>query len=208
MPCPHRFLDELLPKHPVDFLFIGTFNPKWDVLRGDNPDYFYSRSKNEFWCILPHAMNQNCLVDKARKKKEQFCVKNKIGLTDLILQIENVNEKDSKHNYLKKGFKDEDFEGLGEEGQPNLKISFHTKQIIKYISKNKLSLKGVFLTRKTSKGIPRIWNEWLQIKNHCTTINITAKELASPSPRGGGIRDKIFDWRKELNSLKSKQIKC
>ncbi len=198
MPCLHRFHKELLPKHPVELLFIGTFNPVWDVKKGDNPDYFYSRSANQFWCILPHALEQHCLIDKSKKEKEEFCIKNKIGLSDIIYCIENVNETDDGNDFLMKGFKDEDFERKVS-GVYDLEIKFFTEDLKNYIEHNKSSLKGVFLTRKTKKGVDRIWKEWLSIKSHCGKLEIKTGELSSPSPRGGGIRNKIIEWRKALS---------
>lgn len=200
MACLHRFHKELLPKHQVKILFIGTFNPIWNVGKGDNPDYFYSRSANQFWCILPHALEQNCLIDKSRIEKEEFCTNNKIGLSDLIYCIENVNEKEVNNDFLKKGFKDEAFEKT-EGNNYILKITFFTEKLNKYIDQNKDVLKGVFFTRKTKKGIDRIWSEWLLIKNQCEKLNITCGELSSPSPRGGGIRNKIGEWRSAIQEL-------
>lgn len=195
MSCLHRFHKELLPKHSVEFLFIGTFNPIWDVKKkGDNPDYFYSRSANQFWCILPHTLDKNCLIDKSKMEKEQFCIDNKIGLTDLIYSINDVNEYDPSNSFLKKGFKDEDFEKK-EGDNYTLDITFFTQELKKYIEQNNKTLKAVFLTRKTKTGIPRIWQQWLSIKMHCDKYQITTGELSSPSPRGGGVRDKINQWK-------------
>lgn len=185
MPCLHRFHKELLPLGGINFLFIGTFNPIWVVKKGDNPDYFYSRAASEFWCILPHAFNANCLVDKNRVEKEEFCVTHRIGLTDLIYCINNAEENDEEHKkYLIKGFKDEDFEKI-KNGNPVLDIHFFSPELKQYIRKNVQTLKGVFFTRKSKKDIPRLWAEWDDIKSLCISLNIYCKELASPSPRGG-----------------------
>lgn len=201
MACLHRFHNELLPEHLTEVLLIGTFNPIWNVAKGDNPDYFYSRSANQFWCILPHGLGQNCLIDKDRKEKIQFCIQNGIGLSDLIYCIEGVEESDPRHGFLKKGFKDEDFERKNETGHYELEIRFFTEELKRYITKNNGNLKGVFLTRKTSKGAERIWQHWLSIKTLCQTLGITVGELPSPSPRGGGIRSKINIWRTRLQSI-------
>jgi hypothetical protein len=203
MPCLHRFHNELLPNPGIEFLFIGTFNPIWDVKSGDNPDYFYSRQGSLFWCILPHAFRQNCLIDQDRSIKEKFCVQNKIGLTDLIYSIENVDKDNKEHKqFLIKGFKDEDFESK----ELHLEIDFYTSQISGYIKRNNETLKGVFFTRKTAKDIPRIWSEWENIRKTCKDSSVYCNELSSPSPRGGSIRSKIFSWRKEIDFIKQKHL--
>lgn len=125
---------------------------------------------------------------------------NRIGLSDLIYCIENVNESDPDNDFLKEGFKDEDFEGRDEGGNHLLDIQFFTDELKSYIEKNKATLKAVFFTRKTSKDIPRIWTQWLLIKALCKENGIVAGELASPSPRGGGIRDKIEEWKRAVNN--------
>lgn len=201
MPCLHRFHKELLPTTGIEFLFIGTFNPIWDVKNGDNPDYFYSRQGSLFWCILPHAFRQHCLIDQDRIAKEEFCKKNNIGLTDLIYCIKNVDQDTERDKqFLTSGFKDEDFESK----EYVLDLEFFTEQLIDYIIKNAKTLKGVFFTRKTGKDIPRIWHEWNEIKNACSNIFVYHNELSSPSPRGGSIRSKIFSWRKEIDFIKQK----
>lgn len=205
MPCLHRFHKILLPGSQKEFLFIGTFNPEWDIKKGDNPDYFYSRDKSQFWCILPHAFNQACLIDKDKQEKEQFCRDNKVGLTDLIYKLKNVNEKNLDDlSYLTKGFKDESFEAKAAD-QYKLDIEFFTPRILSYIRSNCDNLKGVFFTRKTSKGIDRIWEQWLFVKQLCVGLNIYTEELSSPSVRGGGIRSKIFSWRKAIENSRERK---
>ncbi|HWA35640.1 MAG TPA: hypothetical protein VG737_15970 [Cyclobacteriaceae bacterium] len=115
-------------------------------------------------------------------------------MTDLIYCIENVDELDAQNDFLKKGFKDEYFQKSNPDGNA-LDIVFFTSKLKAYIRANKNTLKAVFFTRKTGKGIDRIWKEWLSIKNFCESMNIHSTTLCSPSPRGGGIRTKIHDWR-------------
>ncbi len=79
--------------------------------------------------------------------------------------------------------------------------TFFTEKLKKFIEQNKNVLKGVFLTRKTSKRVDRIWKEWLSIKAHCEELKITVGELPSPSPRGGGVRDKINEWRNAIRQI-------
>jgi hypothetical protein len=198
--CKHRFHNQLLPKPGMKYLFIGTFNPILKVKKGVDPDFFYSRPASLFWCILPHAFNDNCLVDKDRADKEVFCKKYKIGLSDLIYSVKVVSEEIVSKDFLIKGFKDEDFEKkLDEKYAVNIK--FFTEELKDYINTNRGFLKGVFLTRKTSTGIKRIWEQWLEIKFTCKELEIYCDEIASPSPRGGGIRDKIFEWRNHIEKI-------
>lgn len=174
MGCKHRFYDELnIQKTDLEYLFIGTFNPEWNAKNGNNAEYFYGRETNQFWCILPHAFNENCLIDKGRKEWENFCLKYKIGLTDLVKCVNNVNINIEKHYKDLTGYIDSNLE--------NYFLEFNTSEIIKIINNNH-SLKGVYFTRKSCNNISNIWDNWLNIKSQCiiSGIKIVA-ELPSPS---------------------------
>ena len=69
MACSHRFLNELIPDWEIEYLFVGTFNPEWDSPNGNNANYFYGRSTNDFWYILPQAFGGKNLMDKRSQKE-------------------------------------------------------------------------------------------------------------------------------------------
>lgn len=87
MSCKHRFYNSLFPaENNYEFLVIGTFNPEWDAINGNNADYFYGRDSNFFWCIVPHAFDETCLINSGPNEWKKFCLKaeHKIAITDLI----------------------------------------------------------------------------------------------------------------------------
>jgi hypothetical protein len=74
MSCHHRFLglhnpNSLLPNWEFDILIIGTFNPKWNFSNGQNAEYFYGRTRNNyFWDVLPMVFEKDGLRNENVKK--------------------------------------------------------------------------------------------------------------------------------------------
>lgn len=199
MPCLHRFHDILIPQqNGLRFLFIGTFNPEWNAANDNNANYFYGRTSNLFWCILPHAFNEICLIDKEREQWEEFCIEHKIGITDIISCVTNADQNIQEHfNLLTLGFKDGNIDKQIDK-QYIFNIDFTTQGLIQLIDDNHQTLKGVFFTRSTNQGIPRIWHHWQAISQYCQNLNIYTNALPTPSPQGGTIRNKINIWRHEI----------
>lgn len=201
MSCQHRFYDILIPQQVgLKFIFIGTFNPVWDAVNANNANYFYGRATSLFWCILPHAFNKNCLIDKERTEWEEFCVSEKIALTDLISCVRNADYNNKEHiDLLTLGFKDENLDKKVD-GQFVFNLDFTTQQLKQLIDANKQTLKGVFFTRTTNQGISRIWTQWQHISEYCQQLDIYYNGLPTPSVRGGTIRSKISTWRQEIQN--------
>jgi hypothetical protein len=200
MSCQHRFYSELVPQQkPLKFLIIGTFNPSWDATNNNNASYFYGRSTNLFWCICPHAFNDNCLVDKRVNEWKEFCSKHNIGLTDIIREVTNAEKGNLEHEQLLTSFEDKNLD-IKHAEKYVFDIEFNTKQINNLISESRAELKGVFFTRMTFNGINRIENEWRLIKSLCEKLNIYSAALPTPSVRVGGIKDKIQTWRHEIQN--------
>lgn len=206
MPCKHRFFNQLIPKNgSIEYLFVGTFNPAWDAENNNNAEYFYGRSTNNFWCIMPHAFGDICLIDKGITEWVKYCKEKNIVLTDLIKEITNADIGSNEHkNLITKGFSDSNLDKKNQ-NQNNkfiFEIDFITDDIIKIIKTNKKTLKGVFFTRETKSGIPRIWERWLIIKDFCNRQDILCAELITPSNRGRGceqgIKEKIIRWKEKI----------
>ncbi len=193
MACKHRFINELNPEWGIEYLFIGTFNPEWNN-DNNNAYYFYGRYTNDFWYIMPQVFGKNSLMEKKyRTNKEylkNFLKENKIGLTDLILEIKNVNENNPIHKKDVLSFKDKKIE--------NYDIDFNINNIKKIIDSNK-NLKGVYFTRNIENQ-SKICDEWLKIKDYCIRKNIHTSELITPSrgyrSNGYNRNKKLEDWRK------------
>ena len=108
MPCPHRFLglhrvNSLFPDWEFETLIIGTFNPSWNFSKGQNADYFYGRTnRNYFWDVLPEVFGFEKLRKSSKDKWIQFLKICKIGLTDLLLNIDDAVDSNTIHyDYLK-----------------------------------------------------------------------------------------------------------
>lgn len=201
MTCQHRFYHDLIPNHEkVKFLIIGTFNPSWDAVNGNNANYFYGRGSSLFWCICPHAFMDDCLIDKGVPDWIAFCERHGVGLTDIIKEVTNANEEDPYHKrLLTVGFEDKNLD-LKVEDNYIFNIEFNSISINQFITERRNQLKGVFFSRKSGGDIPRIWNEWLSIRQHCNDLKIPNSALPSPSIRGGAIRGKILIWREEIQN--------
>lgn len=201
MACLHRFHEILIPQqNNLRFLFIGTFNPSWDAANANNANYFYGRASSLFWCILPHAFNQNCLIDKERPEWEEFCVNHQIGISDIISSVTNADQNNAEHiELLTLGFQDKNLDKrLNREFV--FEHDFTTERLLHLIGANRQTLRGVFFTRSTKAEIPRIWNQWENISRHCRQLNIPATALPTPSTRGGTIRERIFTWRRAIQN--------
>jgi len=75
---------------------------------------------------------------------------------------------------------------------------FYTDVIKNIIEKNISSLKGIFFTKKTNTGIPRIWAEWQKVCEHCTHHHVRCGVLITPSANGRRHKDRIAQWRKTI----------
>lgn len=202
MACNHRFLDFLIPnKKNIKFLFIGTFNPEWSAENKNNADYFYGRKTSQFWCILPHAFEQNSLIHKGKIEWKTFADENGVGFSDIVKGVKNADETLDDHKYaLTKGFSDDNLE----KKEFSFDLDFNTIAIKKVVSENESSLDGVFFTRSTEGKLKRIWSEWNDIVLHCNTLNIYSKALITPSSRYGNVVEKIDQWKSEINLSKQK----
>lgn len=191
MSCNHRFINKLIPKWEIEYLFIGTFNPIWNNAN-NNVDYFYGRSKNQFWCILPNVFNSPCLIVKTKNEKIEFCKSHKIGITDIIKSIPNADEDNDYHKELIFSYKDTDIESKNNDVS-NFDIEFNTTTIIKLIENN--PIKGVFFTRSTFQDIPQIRKQWNIIKQCQKNKFITGALLSPAQYFKYGVKDKIEKWR-------------
>ena len=155
----HRFLD-----HKIDLetetLIIGTFNPETE---GNEAEFFYGRSRNFLWRLLPTAFQETDLKHADRQEKMAFIKKNKIDFIDLILQIEVDNGQET--NYL--------------DSYIDSRI-IESREIISEIKKLK-SLKRVCFTRKAFSGIPNMQKQVEAIQGHCEKNGILFKAMTTPA---------------------------
>jgi G:T/U-mismatch repair DNA glycosylase len=191
MPCKHRFVNELIPNWEIQHLLIGTFNPSWNENNAVQADYFYGRIRNNFWCILPKVFGGNNLKYENLATKLQYLKTKKIGITDLISNIQNADDKNVNDiKNLTKGFS---YNVLNK-----YQLEFETENIKKLILQNIKTLKGVYLTRSTLNGINQISENWIEIEKFCAKHSIRTDKLKTPANYGGGCVLKSEDWRTKI----------
>lgn len=194
MPCEHRFINDLYPGGQLKYLFIGTFNPSWDRPQKDNANWFYGRQYNDFWFIMPQVFGQQSLMYREFRTNRLFlmnwCIKNNIGLTDIITNIQDGDIKNDEHRNIILSVKDNAFDTF-EQIIPT--------DIQAIINANATTLCGVYLTRYEhtllADGI--IYNSWANIKNTCKNLNIYCHDLVTPSRQFRALKriHKLNDWK-------------
>jgi hypothetical protein len=176
MSCPHRFLglhitNSLFPDWEFDTLIIGTFNPEWKFSKGQNADYFYGRtSRNYFWDVLPEVFGFDKLRNSNKDKWIKFLKKNKIGLTDLLLNIGDAVDSNTVHyNYLKT--------------KADINIAkfsdlvWNTNNITSLIKQGKI--KSIYITNLSSPV--KFEEQFNIIKSAAIDYNIIFERLVTPS---------------------------
>ena len=191
MSCTHRFENQLIPNWEIEHLFIGTFNPSWDLNNAVQADYFYGRIRNNFWCILPIIFGGDNLKHSNLAAKLDYIKTNKIGITDLITKVTDAefgNVIDELN--LTTGFSDNVLNSY--------QLESNIENIKKLIMRNIKTIKGVYLTRSNLNGINQITNSWNEIEKFCKENNIHNEKLKTPANHGGGSVLKSNDWLNKI----------
>jgi G:T/U-mismatch repair DNA glycosylase len=174
----HKFLD----KYPIEgkkILIIGTFNP--DTIC--NPaKFFYGRSKNYFWTLLPKTLKQESLQKSSPEERIAFLQRNQIELTDLVYSAILTEDEigDYSDATLDKNIKD-----------------WNTDNIKKALEKGET--KCVFFTRKTFSGVPNIKKRIMEIEDFCKKRQI--KFCLLPTPARFTNRTKMTEWEENFKCL-------
>lgn len=155
----HRFSDYEISQE-TETLIVGTFNPETE---GNGAEFFYGRSRNYLWRLLPTAYQEKDLKQADKQEKLAFIKKRKIDFIDLILQIEVENGQEA--NYLDRYI-------------DSRKIEW--RDIISEIKKLK-SLKRVCFTRKTFSGIPNMKKRVDALQEYCYKNDILFKAITTPA---------------------------
>jgi hypothetical protein len=200
MPCNHRFLnlhreDEfaLFPDWEIDYLIIGTFNPKWDNPNNNNADYFYGRSRY-FWKVISIFFRGVEFVPETMKAKVEFCRKYRIGFTDLFENIITAKEESDIDKNRIFSFKDTDLESFGLSN-----ISKNTQKIKEYLRDRK-SMKVLF-TLLSGNSSSIISKEITEIEAYAKQLKIETARLHSPTGQGlGGGKPRINKLIEKWNS--------
>lgn len=155
----HRFLNHQVNPE-TETLIIGTFNPE----TADNKaEFFYGRSRNYLWRLLPAAYGKADLKGSNKQEKLDFIKEHKIDLIDLIEEI--LVEEGQETNYY--------------DGYIDNKV-IRWKNIITLID-NLPNLKRVCFTRKTFSDIPHMKKQLSEVQNYCNNKGIAFKSLTTPA---------------------------
>lgn len=172
----HRFSNHTISPD-TETLILGTFNPETP---GNNAGFFYGRSRNYLWRLLPTAFGENDLKGAPKTEKLDFINRFKIDLIDLIeeIKVEEGQEANYDDVYI------------------DSKVSIW-QNVISEIDKLP-NLKRVCFTRKTFTGIPNMKKQVDEIQAYCEGRGLFFKALTTPA-RFYSI-DKQAVWNEFLNS--------
>ena len=189
MACFHKFnnhelLNGLLPSWECRTLIIGTFNPENKFHTSNDANFFYQRSKNFFWDVFPLLSGVSSINKKDITRQLEHLKKYRVGITDLLISINDADETNEEHKRLIKTVKDNDIELFNE-------FSWNTNQIIEYINDSKIE--AVFFTKLGKLNINNIQEDTFEyqmrmIVRYCNLNNIYNKRLHTPS--GQGLNEK------------------
>ena len=155
---PHKF-KKLLPAGDTEILILGTFVPEGE----EETDFFYGRSRNFLWHLLPICWKQESLKEASLEVKQEFMRKYKIGFADLIDALEvPVGEEANT---------DDTFVDSSVSQWNNIPALIDTLP----------ALKAVYFTRKTFNGIPNMKIQLSLIANHCKQKGIRMCKLETPA---------------------------
>lgn len=167
----HKLCDHQI--NPLtETLVIGTFNPD---AGGNIADFFYGRSHNFLWRLLPFVYGESDLKGKGKDEKLLFMERRRIDFIDLISEVtvDSGQELNYADNYI------------------DSRVSRWT-DVIQEIDKLH-NLKRVCFTRKTFSGIPEIKLQITQVEEHCKKRNLPFAYLKTPARGYGPEKQKIWN---------------
>ncbi len=154
----HKF-KHIFPDADIQTLILGTFVPEGE----DDTDFFYGRSRNYLWHLLPICWKGESLKDVALNEKQYFLQEHKIGFADLIAVLEVPEGEETNTD--------------------DIFVDTHVLQwndIISLID-SLPDLKAVYFTRKTFNGIPNLKVQLNLIAAHCKQKGIRICKLETPA---------------------------
>lgn len=173
----HRFLDHQINPE-TEILILGTFNPDTEK---NEADFFYGRSRNFLWKLLPTAFQKPDLKKASKQEKLSFIEQGKIDFIDLIAEIEVDDGQETNYN--------DDFIDSKVTKWQNTKTE---------IEKLK-NLKMICFTRKTVTDIPNMNYQIEIIQEYCFKNGIYFKALTTPARFYN--EKKQIEWTKFLTNV-------
>lgn len=153
----HRFSEHVIPTD-TEIIIIGTFNPETPE---NSADFFYGRTQNHLWTLLPVAFGKTSLKTGGKDAKTRFLTEYKIDFMDVIKSVDVEKPDDYRDDYI-----------------DNCVVEWF--DIIARL-KQLPALKKVCITRKTVAGIPNIRKRLLEIEQYCRENNLQFQYLITPA---------------------------
>ncbi len=166
----HRFLETKINLN-TETLIIGTFNPETEE---NQAEFFYGRSRNYLWRLLPTAYREKDLKNASKREKLDFIARRNIDFIDLISEIEVV--KGQEANYYD-SFIDN-------------KVT-QWRNVIFEMGRLK-NLKRVCFSRKTFSDIPNMKKQIAEIQEYCDRNGLYFQAMTTPARFYR--EDKQFEW--------------
>lgn len=191
MSCTHKFYrhsahmdgaNALLPKWKIKTLIIGTFNPENTWHDENTAKYYYGRSANYFWDILPFFAEKTNISKEDVASQLNFLKTTEIGLTDILISVNDADIKNETHRARIKSVKDKELEQFES-------FTWNSDNIVNYINANNIT--SVYFTYlgdwKRKKPKPNTFEEQTRkIEEACNLKGIKSFRLHTPSGQGLG----------------------
>ena len=190
MSCTHKFFGHsdhlggnngLLPNWKVKTIFIGTFNPENEFKQDNSANYYYGRARNLFWKVLSAFASIPEINNSDYQNQLIFLKKNKIGMTDLLIRINDANSDFEEHRRKISTVLDSEIETFK-------KFEWNTHYIIEFLKTN--DVENVYFTKQglglTNSNINTFESQIRLIENYCEENNIFSTRLHTPSGQGLG----------------------
>lgn len=154
----HKFRDHRVSLK-TEVLLLGTFTPDMP----DAPDFFYGRTRNFLWHLLPQCWDLDPLKDAPLEDKQSFIANYKIDFADLIQAIDVPDGE--------------------EENVDDTFIDTHVHEWKNIVGLLKIlpNLKAVYFTRKTFNGISNMRVHIKPVADYCLEQNIRFCKLETPA---------------------------
>ena len=190
MSCTHKFFGHLyhlggerglLPNWKVKTLFIGTFNPEDEFKEDNKALYYYGRGRNLFWKVLSAFAGISEIDNSDLNHQLVFLKKNEIGLTDLLVRINDANSDVAEHKKKLSTVLDSEIETFNS-------FEWNTTNVIEFLKTN--GVENVYFTKQGSNRINSNTNTFESqiqlIENYCKENDIFSSRLHTPSGQGLG----------------------
>ena len=191
MPCFHKFFGHpnhlpgengLLPPWKVKTLFIGTFNPETTWHPSNAAQYFYGRPRNYFWKAVPKFACSAAIGHSDVQSQIEFLIKKEIGLTDLLININDADILVEDHRTKIISVLDSQIERFND-------FTWNTTNIIRYINDSKVE--AVYFTKLGMPNVgvgPNTFEAQMRlIEQACMNRDVPVPSFRLHSPSGMGL---------------------